>query len=229
MERYIENLLSEINYKHNPYFVNLQNGTFSKEDFIETQIQFYHAVTFFSRPMAFLAAKIPTPELRLNIIKKVWEEHGEGSIMNAHANTFLEFLKRIGSISVAEIEKKSVWPEVRIFNTALAGACALDNYLVGVAMMGIIERMFSDISNIIGTGILDRKWLSKENMIHYALHQELDIRHAADFFDILTAKWKEKHHRNQIEQGLMLGAYLFNDFYASLYQRRERRLIPTLD
>ena len=61
----IDSILSEINYKNNPYFQSLADGIFDKDDFIETQIQFYFAVTFFSRPMAALAAKIPLPHMRL--------------------------------------------------------------------------------------------------------------------------------------------------------------------
>ena len=36
----IDSILSELNYKNNPYFQSLADGTFDKDDFIETQIQF---------------------------------------------------------------------------------------------------------------------------------------------------------------------------------------------
>jgi len=55
----IEQVLKDTGYDVNPYFVNLQEKTFEKSDFVETQIQFFYAVIFFSRPMAALAAKIP--------------------------------------------------------------------------------------------------------------------------------------------------------------------------
>ena len=48
-----------------------------------------------------------------------------------------------------QVIKRSLWPEVRIFNTCLSGTCVLDDYMVGVAMMGIIELMFCEISTII--------------------------------------------------------------------------------
>ena len=99
----VERVLKDTNYFDNPYFVNLRNRTFDKTDFIETQIQFYYAVIFFSRPMAALAAKIPTPELRLEVLRNVWEEHGEGSLTQAHGKTFLEFLRRIGGVSPEDV------------------------------------------------------------------------------------------------------------------------------
>lgn len=222
----VEQVLRETDYGSNPYFVNLREKTFEKSDFVETQIQFYYAVIFFSRPLAALAAKIPTPELRLEILRNAWEEHGEGSLTQAHAATFLEFLRRIGGISEAEVHRRGLWADVRIFNTTLSGAAVLDDFIVAVGMLGIIERMFSDISGRIGQGVIANGWLTESTMIHYHLHQELDIKHSEDFFAILRASYdKSAENRYLIEQGLRLGATLFNNLYTGLWTRRQTRWI----
>lgn len=220
----IDSILESSRYRENPYFRSLNDGSFSKGDFIETQIQFFWAVVFFSRPMAALAAKIPTPELRLEIVRNVWEEHGEGNLAKVHGTTFIEFLSRIGSVRPEEIEQRALWPEVRAFNIALSGTCVLDEYLTGVGMMGIIERMFSEISAWIGCGIVTRGWLAKDKMIHYSLHEKLDVKHSDDFFNILEKSWDHSDSdRYAIEQGLRLGAYIFNNLYDGLYLARTRR------
>ena len=135
--------------------------------------------------MSVLAAKFPQANMRLEILKNIWEEHGEGDLTKAHGNSFVKFLDRIGNISPEEIQQKALWPEVRIFNTCISGTCLLDDYMVGVAMMGIIERMFCDISAIIGNNIVQRKWLTDQELIHYNLHAEIDIKHSEDFFDVI--------------------------------------------
>ncbi len=224
MNLLIEQILRETDYPNNRYFTELLNGNFTKDDFIETQIQFFFAVVFFNRPMAALAAKIPTANLRLEILRNVWEEHGEGNFSQTHENTFLELLKRLGAITKADIDKRMLWPEVRIFNTCLTGTCVMDDYMVGTAMMGIIERMFCDIASIIGRAIVERKWLNEEQMIHYNLHEKLDIKHSQDFFDVLSVSWGEnQENKYYIEQGLRLGATLFNNLYTGLYERRQKR------
>jgi len=225
MKNLINQLLHDINYKNNPYFVNLHKGTFSKEDFIETQIQFYFAVVFFNRPMSALAAKIPTPELRLEILKNIWEEHGEGDLNKAHGKSFLEFLAAIGDVSYKKIMQKALWPEVRAFNTCLSGACVLDDFMVGTAMMGMIERMFCDISVILAKGIIKQGWLSDDTLLHYNVHAELDIKHSDDFFQILSEPWKKSDENKYfIEQGLRLGGTIFNNLYKGLYEQRAVRL-----
>lgn len=228
----IETVLRESKYDENPYFLALKDRDFERTDFIETQIQFYFAVAFYNRPMAAFAAKIPTPELRLEIIRNIWEEHGEGDVNRIHSKTFLAFLARITGTATSDIaqviESRALWPEVRAFNTALSGACTLDDYLFAAAVLGIIERMFSDISFWIGTGVTENTWLTREEIIHYNVHQNLDVKHAEDFFNLLKPSWEHSpESRIEIEQGLRLGAYLFNTLYRDLYQSRSKRAHKT--
>lgn len=220
----IRGIAEEIDYPRNPYFRALRDGSFSKDDFVETQIQFYSAVVFFSRPMAALAAKIPESALRMEILRNVWEEHGEGDPSQVHSATFIAFLERLGGVGPTVLAGRALWPEVRIFNTTLAGACVLDEYLVGAALMGMIERMFSEISTIIGRAVVERGWLTADRLIHYTLHEELDVKHSRDFFDVLAPSWeRSEEDRYYIEQGLRMGATLFNGLYAGLYAARGRR------
>ncbi len=220
----IGRVLGETDHGSNAYFAALRDGSFEREDFVETQIQFYYAVVFFSRPMAAVAAKIPSPRMRVEVLRNVWEEHGEGERGDQHGSTFLELLRRLDGVTEDDVERRVLWPEVRMFNTTLTGACVMDEYLVGVAVLGVIERMFADISAWIGAAVVERGWLDSEQLIHYRLHQELDVKHAADFFDVLRPPWKAApENRYYVEQGLRLGAHAFDTFYAGLFRARKRR------
>ncbi len=226
MNELIERVLRETQYAQNPYFVNLDSMNFEKEDFVATQVQFYFAVVFFSRPMSALAAKIPSPDLRIEVLRNVWEEHGEGHLSNGHGSTFLQLLDKLGGLSLDQVRLHGMWPEVRIFNTTLVGAAVLDDFLVGVGMLGIIERMFSEISAWIGKSIVKNGWIPEEEMVHYNLHSELDIKHSQDFFNILTVPYsKNIENKYHIEQGLRLGATLFNNLYHGLWNSRKNRWI----
>jgi pyrroloquinoline-quinone synthase len=225
MNDLILEILEDVSYRTNPYFMALQDGSMSFDDFVETQKQFYFAVIFFSRPMAALAAKIPSTELRIEIIRNVWEEHGEGDPERIHGKTFETFLARLTNDSNLDLDSLALWPEIRQFNTTLAGACVLDEYLIGAAMLGIIERMFCEISTMIGEGVVQRGWLSRNAMIHYNLHEEIDLKHSQDFFNVLQPAWdKDEENRYYIEQGLRLGATAFNLLYEGLFENRSRRL-----
>lgn len=213
----------------NPYLDALRDGRFDKADFVETQAQFYYAVVFFSRPMAVLAAKIPGARQRTEILRNVWEEHGESDPEKRHGATFLKFLNLVGGLEQRDVERRRLWPELRAFNTTLIGCCTLDDWEVGAALLGIIERMFAEISAVIGNAVVDRGWIARDDLVHYSLHAELDIKHSEDFFDVLAPSWQESDASSyRIEQGFELGAYVFDRLYRDLFANRTRRgLAPT--
>ena len=227
MEQLISKILFDSEFEKNPYFTALKSEDFAKDDFIETQIQFFFAVVFFSRPMAALAAKIPTPEQRLEVLRNCWEEHGEGMLDQTHGRTFLELLSKLGRVNQSDVQDRKLWPEVRIFNTTLIGAAVLDEYIIGVGMLGMIERMFSEISNWLGKGIVARGWIAPAEMVHYNFHEKVDVKHSQDFFNILAPLWEANKNddRYYIEQGLQLGSTAFNDLYRGLFRSRKRRAL----
>ena len=95
-------------------------------------------------------------------------------------------------------------------------ACHSDEVQVGIACLGIIEYAFADISALIGKSVIERGWLAEQQLVHYSLHAEIDKKHAADFFELLQADWQDENKRILIEQGLRLGAYLFDRLYRDL-------------
>jgi pyrroloquinoline-quinone synthase len=209
--------LSQRNIHNNPYFLALKTDL-SLPDFCQTQTQFFFAVTFFSRPMAALIGRIPDPTQRLTILHNLVEEHGDFDVAGFHHSTFLDFLERLGC-PTDNIEEVILWPEVRAFNSTLSTACVLDEVEVGIACMGVIELAFADISATIGQAVIARGWLTAEQLTHYKLHAEIDNRHADEFFAILETSWQHPEKRYLIEQGLSLGAYIFNRLYTDLYAK----------
>jgi len=223
-----------------PYFATLQNSEMSRSTFEDTQQQFFFAVRFFSRAMAALAARIPDSTTRLPLIHNLAEEHGlveeddlpeSGDVRTqglaehhypfhpalAHDRTFLAFLERLRVASPAAGQDHVERPGVRAFNLALWAACAIEHPSAAFACLGAIESAFADISALIGNSIVDRGWMSRDNLVHYKLHAEIDKRHAGDFFSVVVNDWADdavgRHH---VESGLSLGFYLFMRLYDDL-------------
>lgn len=220
-------LIASIKREHaldaHPYFQALTSGEFSRDDFIETQIQFLFAVVFFSRPMAVLLGRVPLPSMRLGLMENVADEHGGGDLRHAHEATFLTLLARLG-VSHDEVEARALWPEVRSFNTTLTGAAVMDDVPTAMAALGMIEDLFSGVSARIGRDIVARGWLSPAELIHYRAHEALDVEHARDFYDVIEPTWRQSARgRYQVEQGLRLGAYLLMGMYRELWFQRGRR------
>jgi pyrroloquinoline-quinone synthase len=223
----LKKTIAAIKERHAPsdnvYIAALRSGEMSRDDFVETQIQFLFAVVFFARPMGALVGRLPRRQMQLAILENLRDEHGSGRLTVCHENTFVELLQRLGT-ERAEIDRRALWPEVRAFNTTLLGLCALDDALTGVAALGMIEDMFAGISAAIGAAIVERGFLPKRDVVHYATHESLDVAHAEGFYAGLYEPYAEHpRHKYEIDQGLELGAYAFMSLYEGLYRARDRR------
>jgi pyrroloquinoline-quinone synthase len=208
-------ILKQIDILHNPYFEGLRSGAMTLDCFRRTQEQFFFAVTFFPRPMAALVGRIPDPRSRLDILHNLVEEHGEFQEQSFHHTTFQQFLRTLGS-DPEKVSKAPMWPALRAFNSVLTASCLMDELEVGVACMGIIEYAFAGISEVIGKAVVDKGWVSSDRLVHYKLHAEIDERHAEEFFAVIEPAWNDDRRRHFIEQGLQLGAYIFDRLYRDM-------------
>ena len=217
-----EAVLAKTRILANPYLVSLADGSMSRDAFRRTQEQFFYAVTFFARPMAALVGRIPDPHQRVDILHNLVEEHGEFEASAFHHNTFRRFLSTLGT-DPATLDPPRLWPEIRAFNSVLTSACVLDELEVGVACMGVIEHAFAGISAAIGRSVVERGWIAAPDLTHYKLHAQIDERHADEFYVVVEPRWREPARRYFIEQGLELGAYVFNRLYTDLHARAMSR------
>jgi pyrroloquinoline-quinone synthase len=209
-------ILQRVNILGNPYFKDLCGGTMPLDVFRKTQQQFFFAVTFFPRPMAALVGRIPNPRQRLDILHNLVEEHGEFHEESFHHTTFQRFLLTLG-VQQNEIENAKVGPAVRAFNSVLTASCLMDELEVGVGAMGIIEFAFAGISAAIGKSVVANGWIPQKHLVHYKLHAEIDERHAEEFFAVIESAWDKPDRAYFVEQGLELGAYIFDRLYRDIY------------
>lgn len=206
------------------YFTALEQEM-SREVFTRTQRQFFFAVRYFSRPMAALTARMPDSISRRGLVHNLAEEHGADEAHPArldpelaHDRTFLHFLGTLG------VSKEEMWqiregPAARAFNNTLMGVCHMEPVPLAFGCMGIIEHAFAGISARIGATVVRRGWIREEELVHYKLHAEIDERHAADFFEVMSTDWKAGAARRvEIEDGVHLGLHVFRRFYDDLYQ-----------
>lgn len=209
-------VLARAGLSANPYFAALADGSMSLAGFRASQREFYHAVRYFPRPMAALLARLPDPAARLDILRNLVEEHGDFRPDRFHANTFARFLDSVGT-RPPDPDAGEMAPAVHAFNSVLAAACGVHDPDVGAACLGVIEHAFAGLSAKIGAGVVRRGWVAEGELVHYALHAELDVRHAEEFFAVVESRWDDPAGRSRVRQGLELGAYAFDQLYRGLH------------
>lgn len=207
-----QDYLDRTRFMENPYFRTLQDGSVELGRFRASQAQFYHAVRHFARPMALLVGRMPNPAQRLAILHNIVEEHGEFDPSQFHEATFRRFLQSLGT-------SPSVAPSapVEAFNGLLSGVCSQESVSKAVCCLGIIEYAFAGVSALIGKSVVDRGWVAQEDLVHYSLHAEIDLRHAAELFEVVEM---ESYDPQEVGSGMALGLYAFDRLYRDLDLRK---------
>ncbi len=96
INQYLDSILDDIKFFHNPYFKNLKNGDFEKVDFIETQIQIYNVVHIFPRLLADLIAKLPEGTAKMSIVENLYEGHEVIDSADDDQSLLVLFLNKLG-------------------------------------------------------------------------------------------------------------------------------------
>ena len=215
MNHYIEKLKIGTPINKQPFFEMLVDGKLSLGKFQEIQIDFLDAVLFFSRPMFILSSKLDSYEQRQIIINNILDEHGNGDLKNHHGNTFKEYLYELG-IEKSELLQRKPHDAVINFNQTIMKTVKNRDILVSIAMFGMIEDRYAEMSKILVQSVLDQGWRQKGNVAHYTLHKELDIHHALSFYNIIRSNWEQPKSSEKIKKGLLLGNSLIIDLYNGL-------------
>lgn len=205
---------NEFDFAKHPYFVwmTLTN----KQAFAQSQIPFRYAVEGFSCALAATVAKIPELERRIKLADNVAEEHGLIGDKIPHKQTITQFLNVMG---IENHELDIPCPiGVHAFNQSLRNYCLSNSAEAGAALLGIIEYVFITISNVVASHIDSKNWVQAGSQRHYEVHEQLDIEHSQVLFDICNPYWHLDIKRQEICQGLLLGAYYFWDLYIELFR-----------
>ncbi|EPQ78142.1 TenA family transcriptional regulator [Mycobacterium marinum] len=212
-----EQILDGIGIMANPYLTTLTDGSMPLERFRASQEQFGFAVTYFARPMASLISRMDLPGQRLGILSNIVEEHGDFKPHFFHHATFRQFLASIGS-DAERLDALAPAPQVDAFNSVLTSVCTMEDMAVGISCLGIIEHAFAGISATIGSAVVERGWVAQDDLVHYALHAEIDEQHAEDFFVLVEDTCDDSRTSCAVDRGLRLGGYVFNRLYTDLCQ-----------
>ena len=214
MDQYILQLKQETPIEKNQYFSKLIKGKMTFETFQRSQLDFYDAVIFFTKPMFVIASKLNSYQQRLIILNNIMDEHGDGELTETHGETFKKYLFSLGILKKEIIHRKQNKAAI-VFNNSLEKKAKEESTCFSLAMMGIIEDRYTAITKILSEQLLKNHWLDQNTLTHYKVHEELDVEHAESFYKLIRNHWENIEKRTKIKEGLVFG----NDLILNLYSK----------
>ncbi|MGE0709107.1 MAG: iron-containing redox enzyme family protein [Planctomycetota bacterium] len=210
----VDSVARAYDFAAHPYFRWAHDASTTREAFLATQVPFRFAVESFSQALAAILARMPRVESRIRVAENVAEEHGHGNVAFSHKYTYREYLLAMGASAEQLEEPCPIW--VTAFNHALRNLCLAQEYEVGAAALGMIEHLYTGISDRIARLIHARGWVEPDTQRHYAVHAVLDVTHARELLEVAEPGWDSPRTRSYAALGLLLGAYHFWTLYQDL-------------
>ncbi|WP_434683663.1 iron-containing redox enzyme family protein [Pseudanabaena minima] len=201
-------------FNYHPYILWMEDPLTDREAFRQSQVPFRFAVESFSQPLAAVLARTATLESRLPLLANITEEHGHGDRWRSHKYTFQQYLHALGATE-RELDATCTMP-VLAFNQSILTYCLMHSGESGAAMLGMIEYLYVGISAAIARTLHQRGWTAVGSQSHYAVHEKLDTEHARDLLHLAEMGWINPCSREQVVQGLALGAHYFWSLYRDL-------------
>ena len=214
-----QNIIDFETISSHPYFNKLINKYFTIEDFLHSQIPFFHAVIHWVDVLINVANKLKEQnktDLYDLIYENINDEKGLCECSNvSHKETFLGFLQGLADKnytrwSIPDIPFKSVTH----FNNQLDKMVETKSLSYICACLGTIEYMYIDISKI----IKDYVDYYKIEQSHYTLHEILDTKHSSDLFKIAESCNLLDDLSTDILNGILFGRQIFFDLYNGLLE-----------
>jgi pyrroloquinoline quinone (PQQ) biosynthesis protein C len=78
------------------FFVALKDGNFRIEGLGRFASEYYVACNGFPMLLSLACTRMPTDELRMPLVRNLWDEHGQGDIMKSHRVMLAKLLSHLG-------------------------------------------------------------------------------------------------------------------------------------
>src|SRR5437868_9022352 len=143
-------LINKINQIQNNHFIKkLQTNNTTMENFLNIMVDFGYVVNEWSNLLSILIKYVPSVKERFILIKNLYDEHGNGNIMNAHVNTYDLFLKSISKNMNLNIQSNFV--HLNMYKNFVDKLYVefennQNNWIKCVCILGMIEKMYVTIS-----------------------------------------------------------------------------------
>lgn len=177
-------------------------------------VQMYQFSKAFNRILASVMANCPDDEAQFVILENLFDEMGQGDFSKAHPILFRRFTRALG-ISDDELAQLDPTPETEQLIETYLNLAPKYGYLAALggicfASEGIVNTLYRHLEK----GIEQVKNFTRDDLIFFELHIDLDDDHAEHLAQLIQPRLKsvEDHHRiNDAIQMAMNARYRFFD------------------
>ncbi|MDJ0734836.1 MAG: iron-containing redox enzyme family protein [Nostocaceae cyanobacterium] len=179
-----------------------RNSELSLQEIRILAVQMYNFCKNFNRILASILSCCPDENAQIVILENLYDEMGQGNLNKSHPELFRRFTRALG-MDDETLAAQIVTPETRTLINTYLQIPHKYGYLAAVAAVcyaseGIVSSLYSQLYK----GINDAASLSKDSLIFFELHIDIDDSHAANLAAVIESTILTPEAENNIKQAI---------------------------
>jgi pyrroloquinoline-quinone synthase len=175
-----------------PFLIRCRSKTLTLSEVQTLAVQMYKFSKEFNRILASILSHCPDDQAQLVILDNLFDEMGQGDLVQSHPELFRRFTRAIG-IDDSELNEMPAEPETQVMIDTYLGLAHQYGYLsalgaVCFASEGIVNALYTQLYH----GIRDAAPLPADALVFFAVHIDVDDGHAAKLADLIEPRLKNE-------------------------------------
>jgi pyrroloquinoline-quinone synthase len=171
-----------------PFLQRCRSGELTLPEVKILAVQMYKFSKQFNRILSSIVSCCPDDQAQWVILDNLFDEMGRGDMSQAHPELFRQFTRAIG-ISDMALEECPTQPETQDLIDTYLGLAHQYGYLsalgaVCFASEGLVQALYSQLYQ----GIQGAAPLSKQSLIFFEVHIDVDDSHAAKLAELIDPR-----------------------------------------
>ena len=186
-----------------PFLQRCRSSTLTLSEVKILAIQMYKFSKQFNRILASIVTCCLDEQAQWVILDNLFDEMGRGDTSQAHPELFRHFTRAIG-ISDAELEAAETFPETQLLIDTYLSLAQDYGYLsalgaVCYASEGIVRSLYTQLY----IGIQGASPLSKDQLIFFDVHMDVDDSHAAKLAALINPRIQDASEAVDIHRAIL--------------------------
>ncbi len=199
---YLGNITQNHPLWNHPFLERCRTRKLSLQEIRILAVQMYNFCKHFNRILASILSCCPDENAQLVILENLYDEMGQGDLNQSHPELFRRFTRALG-MDDKTLATQIITPETHTLINTYLQIPHKYGYLAAVAAVcyaseGIVSSLYSQLYQ----GINDVANLSKDSLIFFELHIDIDDSHAANLAVVIESSILPLEEKKKIIQAI---------------------------
>jgi len=195
-----------------PFLDQFEKGKFTDDGLRRFAIQWYKTARAHKESFPYLIGTVSDDHVRMDLIRILDEEYGNGDPNRIHARLLFNFLQALG-VTEEEVEHTPTDPLVQRFGEEVVRVWKNGPEALAFGLHYALEVMAAALHTALANGLESKDHFSPADIEYFLYHREAEQRHA----DVSRRGLEVYLHQPETSRGMQMGEQLLHSLYEAFH------------